>query len=157
MMQSRQSQKVSKSSKLIWRLPFLPSSTTKSCRCRSKQTSCSLVSVTMASFLTRAAPHSFPFSTRPLSRLSTSLLRRSLATATDGQPHLRLGSIAPNFRAKTTQGDIDFHSWIGDKWAILFSHPADFTPVCTTELGAFSKMKGEFDKRGILPVALANR
>ncbi|KAK4899841.1 peroxiredoxin 1 [Elasticomyces elasticus] len=82
-----------------------------------------------------------------------SIARRFLATPAE-QPHLRLGSVAPNFKAKTTQGDIDFHEFIGDKWAILFSHPADFTPVCTTELGAFAKMKDEFEKRGVKMIGL---
>lgn len=111
--------------------------------------------ITMPSFLSRAAPRSLfpPF--RPAARSTTFVLRRSLATATDEQPRLRLGSIAPNFKAQTTQGDIDFHSWIGDKWAILFSHPADFTPVCTTELGAFAKMQDEFDKRGVKMIGLS--
>ncbi|KXG47057.1 Peroxiredoxin, AhpC-type [Penicillium griseofulvum] len=66
----------------------------------------------------------------------------------DNAPALRLGSIAPNFKALTTQGEIDFHEFIGDSWTILFSHPADFTPVCTTELGAFARLQGEFDQRG---------
>ena len=60
---------------------------------------------------------------------------------------LRIGDEAPNFNAETTQGTIDFHRWIGDGWAILFSHPKDFTPVCTTELGYMAGLKSEFDKR----------
>ena len=56
---------------------------------------------------------------------------------------LRLGDEAPNFQAETTEGDIDFHDWIGDGWAILFSHPADYTPVCTTELGYTAKLRSE--------------
>ena len=81
-------------------------------------------------------------------------LRRSFAAPTEQQPRLRLGSVAPNFKAKTTQGDIDFHEWLGNKWGILFSHPADFTPVCTTELGAFAKMKDEFEKRNVKMIGL---
>jgi alkyl hydroperoxide reductase subunit AhpC len=59
---------------------------------------------------------------------------------------LRLGDVAPDFTAETTEGIIDFHDWLGNGWGILFSHPADFTPVCTTELGAMSNLTNEFKK-----------
>ena len=60
---------------------------------------------------------------------------------------LRIGDEAPDFVANTTEGEISFHDWVGDGWAILFSHPKDFTPVCTTELGYLAGLKGEFEKR----------
>lgn len=68
---------------------------------------------------------------------------------------LRLGDIAPDFTAETTQGPLRFHEWLGDSWGILFSHPADFTPVCTTELGYMSNIKKEFDKRGVKVLAIS--
>lgn len=68
---------------------------------------------------------------------------------------IRLGDTAPDFTAKTTEGEIKFHDWLGDKWGILFSHPADFTPVCTTELGMVAKIKDQFDKRNIKVIGLS--
>ena len=68
---------------------------------------------------------------------------------------LRLGDLAPNFTTDTSEGTINFHEWLGDSWGVLFSHPADFTPVCTTELGTVAKLKGEFTKRNVKVLALS--
>jgi len=68
---------------------------------------------------------------------------------------LRLGDVAPDFEAQTTQGTIKFHEWLGDSWGMLFSHPADFTPVCTTELGKTALLKGEFAKRNVKVIAVS--
>ena len=68
---------------------------------------------------------------------------------------LRLGDVAPDFKAQTTEGEINFHQWLGDSWAVLYSHPADFTPVCTTELGRTAALKEEFAKRNCKVIALS--
>ena len=68
---------------------------------------------------------------------------------------LALGDTAPDFEAETTQGKIKFHDWIGDSWAVLFSHPKDFTPICTTELGTMARLKPEFEKRGVKVIGLS--
>ena len=68
---------------------------------------------------------------------------------------LRINDTAPDFKAKTSEGDISFHDWIGNGWAVLFSHPKDFTPVCTTELGSLAKMKPEFEKRNVKVMGLS--
>lgn len=68
---------------------------------------------------------------------------------------LRLGDTAPDFTAETTEGEINFHEWLGDGWGMIFSHPADFTPVCTTELGTTALLKGEFEKKGVKVIAVS--
>src|SRR6476646_2944309 len=68
---------------------------------------------------------------------------------------LAINDTAPDFEAQTTEGKIKFHDWIGDKWAVLFSHPKDFTPICTTELGYMAKIKPEFDRRGVKVIGLS--
>lgn len=68
---------------------------------------------------------------------------------------LRLGDEAPNFTAQTTEGEINFHDWLGERWGVIYSHPADYTPVCTTELGMTAKLKDEFDKRNTKVIAVS--
>ncbi len=68
---------------------------------------------------------------------------------------IRLGDTAPDFKAQTSMGEINFHEWLGDSWGLLFSHPADYTPVCTTELGRTAALSGEFQKRNVKPIAVS--
>ena len=68
---------------------------------------------------------------------------------------IRLGDEAPNFTAQTTEGEVNFYDWLGDSWGVLFSHPKDYTPVCTTELGMAAKLKPEFDKRNVKIMGLS--
>jgi alkyl hydroperoxide reductase subunit AhpC len=76
-------------------------------------------------------------------------------TTTTETANLRLGDVAPNFTADTTQGKIEFHQWLADSWAVFFSHPKDFTPVCTTELGEAAKRSADFKKRGVKVLAIS--
>jgi hypothetical protein len=80
---------------------------------------------------------------------------REINTLRRGKMSLRLGDIAPNFQQDSSEGQIDFYEFLGSGWGILFSHPADFTPVCTTELGFTAKLKDEFAKRGVKAIALS--
>jgi thioredoxin-dependent peroxiredoxin len=76
-------------------------------------------------------------------------------TTTTARANLRLGDEAPDFEAETTEGRLSFHEWLGDSWGVLFSHPKDFTPVCTTELGEMARIKEEFDRRGVKVLAIS--
>merc|ERR1711939_525158 len=82
-------------------------------------------------------------------KLITQHYNFTMGSAEDRPAPLRLGTVAPDFEAETTAGPIKFHDFIGDKWVVLFSHPEDYTPVCTTELGAFAKLEPEFTKRNV--------
>jgi alkyl hydroperoxide reductase subunit AhpC len=77
-----------------------------------------------------------------------------MGTATKSE-NVQLGDIAPDFRASTTEGDIQFHQWLGKSWCVFFSHPKDFTPVCTTELGEAARLKGDFEKRNVKIIGLS--
>ncbi|KAF1930255.1 thioredoxin-like protein [Didymella exigua CBS 183.55] len=112
----------------------------------------------MSALIPRAASRVLRSAVRPALRVqrpTATPFRRGLAIPAAEQPRLRIGSVAPDFEAQTTHGKIKFHEFLNGKWTILFSHPADFTPVCTTELGAFAKLKDEFDARGVQMLGLS--
>jgi len=97
-----------------------------------------------------------PSDTQWLSRDRTrKVSARDRGTLLTTPSSLRLGTVAPNFKAETTKGAIDFHEFVGDNWVVFFSHPEDYTPVCTTELGEFARLEPEFTKRGVKLIGLS--
>lgn len=87
--------------------------------------------------------------------MSTNLVDKQFCFTLNHKTMLRLGDIAPNFKAQTSEGEVDFHEFLGDSWGVLFSHPADYTPVCTTELGRTAALSNEFKKRNVKVLALS--